>query len=80
MVHMVERSMRAHGHEMQSQLHQHLGASVKEKGSLGRTSVAAEDSAEHAVQEHEEVICSGHNLGQRSDFPCRNNSTLTLCT
>ena len=42
MEHMIERSLRAHGHEMQDQLHQHPGASVWERGSLGRMSVPVE--------------------------------------
>ena len=36
---MIERSLRFHGHETQGQLHHHPGASVREKGSLGRMSV-----------------------------------------
>ena len=58
---------------------QHPGASVWEKGSLGRMAVLVK-TVVSTVQEHEGVICSGHNHGQRNDFPCRNDLTLTLST
>ena len=57
MEHVIERSLRAHGHEIQGQLHQHPGAPVWEKGSLGRTFVPVK-TVLNAVQENEEVICS----------------------
>ena len=78
-VHVIGRSLRAHGYEMRGQLHHHPGASVREKSSLGRLSLPMKIVLS-AVREHEEVICPGHNHGQRSDFPWRNNSTLTVST
>ena len=55
MVHMIERSLRAHGHEIQSQLHQHPGASVREKASLGHLPVPVK-TVLNALQGHEEVL------------------------
>ena len=55
-----------------------LGPSTKGKGSFGRMSVPVKTAS--AVQEHEEVICPGRCHGPRSDFSCRNNSTLTVST
>ena len=69
MVHMIERSLRAHGHEIQSQLHHHPGAPERERSSIGRKSVPV--TVLNDVQEHEEATCSGHEHSQRSDFPCR---------
>ena len=77
MAHMIERSLRAHGFEMLQQLHQYSDGSTREKGSLGRMSVRVK-TVLSAVQEHEEVMCSGHDHCQRNAFPCRNNSTLTV--
>ena len=77
MVHMIERSPRAHVHEMLSQLHQHPGASGKKKDNLGSISVPVK-TVSCAVQEHEEVIRSGLRHGQRHDFLRRISSTLTV--
>ena len=52
---------------MQGQLRNHRGESVGEKSSLGRMFVSVK-TVLNTVQEREEVICSGHNQGQRSDF------------
>ena len=63
MVHMIQRSLRAHGREMPAQLYQHQGPSAREKGSLGVMSVTL--TIVGAVQEHEEGICSGHSHGTK---------------
>ena len=68
MEHMIERSLRARGREMHSQLHHHPGASVREKSKIGGMTVSVK-TVLNAVQGHELVICLGHNHSQRSHFP-----------
>ena len=56
-----------------------IHASVREKNSLGRLPVPKK-TVLSTVRGHYEVVFSGHNHGQRIDFPCQNNSTLTVST
>ena len=60
MVHMIERSLRAHGHEIQGQLHQYPGASVREKARLGHLPVPVK-TVLNALQGHEEVLSENFN-------------------
>ena len=76
--HMIERLLRARGHEMQDQFY-HPSASVREKNSLGRMSVSVKTVLD-AAREHEEETCKGYNHGQRNDSFYRNNSILTVPT
>ena len=51
--HITERSLRAHGYEMSSQLYQYSGPSTRGDGSFGRKSVTVKIVS--AVQEHEKT-------------------------
>ena len=78
-VHLTEWSLRADECEMYGHLHQHPGVSGRETSSPGRMFVPVK-TVVSAVQEHEDSTAPGHNPGRRSDFPRRNNSTLTEST
>ena len=60
MVCMIERSLRAHGHEIQGQLHQHPGASVREKARLGHLPVPVK-TVLNALQGQEGVLSENFN-------------------